>query len=336
MITLACLSASAIEQDNEGYYLIGSLDDWKAFAQIVNSSTNTAANAKMTADVNLGDDQTHIGSMTQNQAPFYGGIFDGQGHTLTVAYVGDGNQIMGVFAQTRNATIKNLHVAGSIHSLFAFVGVVGCSNAGTDVISNVWNSADITVQFSGWNWTGGIAGGVDAGGKLSIVDSLFTGTISAAGSYNGCFLGYFYRGSATISNCLSTGTISSGAFSGSHTNCYVKQFPAAIPAAMQCTDATLADGTIATALQAGREEEVWAQDAALGIPMLKLFAQSVLKGDLNEDGRIDGSDVSALLEIVLSGGEISAKQLMAGDFTDDGRIDGSDVSALLEVVLSGE
>ena len=52
--------AWAIEQDTDGYYLIGSVQDWKDFAAIVNSGTNTAANAKMTADIDLGDDQTMI------------------------------------------------------------------------------------------------------------------------------------------------------------------------------------------------------------------------------------------------------------------------------------
>lgn len=62
----------------------------------------------------------------------------------------------------------------------------------------------------------------------------------------------------------------------------------------------------------------------------------VVVGDINNDGAIDGSDVSALLEIVLNGGEITDEQLTAGDMNADGAIDGSDVSALLEIVLSGE
>lgn len=53
--------AWAIEQDSDGYYLIGSVQDWKDFASLV-LNTNQGANARMTANIDLGDDQTHIGS----------------------------------------------------------------------------------------------------------------------------------------------------------------------------------------------------------------------------------------------------------------------------------
>lgn len=62
----------------------------------------------------------------------------------------------------------------------------------------------------------------------------------------------------------------------------------------------------------------------------------VVPGDLDGTGVIDGSDVSAMLEIVLSGGELTPEQLAAGDIDGSGTIDGSDVSAILEIVLSGE
>lgn len=57
-------------------------------------------------------------------------------------------------------------------------------------------------------------------------------------------------------------------------------------------------------------------------------------GDINGDGFIDSSDVSALLEIVLSGitGEIN----LAADINNSGTIDSTDVSALLELVLGGD
>ena len=278
---LVSFSSLAIEQDGEGYYLIGSVEDWDAFAAIVAESPT--ANAKMTADVNLGDDQTHIGSLYDGITPQYAGVFDGQGHTLTVAYVGESNQIMGVFTQIQNATIKNLHVDGSINSVFAWNGVVGRCYGRNNVISNVWNSADITVQFSGWNWTGGIVGGVSSGNYyapdgLSITDCLFTASITSSDrNYTGCFIGAVYNTAAsfvTVSNCLSTGTLTGGRFyGGTYSNCYVTQFPATIPDNMQCTAEQIADGTIATALQAERDEVVWVQDEKNGMPMLRIFAE---------------------------------------------------------------
>ena len=112
-------------------------------------------------------------------------------------------------------------------------------------------------------------------------DCLFTGfVVATSGDQSGCFMGYVDTGcSANVSNCLSVGTYSYTATNSSVTrdrmsidNSFVKQFPNAIPAAMQLTNEQLADGTIATALQAGREETVWVQDPVLHTPMLKIFA----------------------------------------------------------------
>ena len=38
--------ASALDTDTDGYYLIGSVQDWQDFAAIVNNQVNTKANAK--------------------------------------------------------------------------------------------------------------------------------------------------------------------------------------------------------------------------------------------------------------------------------------------------
>ncbi len=67
---------------------------------------------------------------------------------------------------------------------------------------------------------------------------------------------------------------------------------------------------------------------------IKDYAPTATVGDLNNDGSIDGNDVSALLEMVLAGG-VSDEQMGAADVTGDGSVDGNDVSALLEVVLAG-
>jgi hypothetical protein len=43
---------------------------------------------------------------------------------------------------------------------------------------------------------------------------------------------------------------------------------------MQCTSTTLSNGTITTALQAGREKEIWIQDDSTGQPFLALFQKN--------------------------------------------------------------
>ena len=52
MLTLVMsltMAAQGLTQDGEGYYLIGSLQDWKDFATLV--QTTPTANAKMMADI---------------------------------------------------------------------------------------------------------------------------------------------------------------------------------------------------------------------------------------------------------------------------------------------
>lgn len=68
---------------------------------------------------------------------------------------------------------------------------------------------------------------------------------------------------------------------------------------------------------------------------IKEYAPAGIPGDINGDGQIDGADVSALLEMVLSGG-LTEEQKTIADLTGDGEVDGADVSALLEIVLNGE
>ncbi len=270
MLTLlcCCTGAWALELDGEGNYLIGSVQDWKDFAAIVNNGTNTAANARMTTDIDLGDDQTYISPTWHGEFSdkHYHGTFDGQGHTLTVHY-NSSNLFHTPFSQTSGATIKNLHVAGTITSTSSepshMSGLVS-NSAGHDVIENVWVSADITGGNNSWIECGAFVGCNNCG-NTTIKDCLFTGSITTTGGNNGCFAGWvqsYSPSSVTTTNCLSTGTFNftSGSVSrGTINNSYVKSYPNSIPADMQITAEQLADGTIAYKLQAGREGLVWGQ-----------------------------------------------------------------------------
>ena len=285
----------ALQQDASGNYLIGSVQDWKEFADIVNSGTNTAANAKMTADIDLGDDQTYISPTWYGEFSdkHYHGTFDGQGHTLTVHY-NSSNMWHTPFSQTSGATIKNLHVAGTITSTSSgashMSGLIS-NSAGNDVIENVWVSADITGGNNSWIECGAFVGCNNCG-NTTITDCLFTGSITTTGGNNGCFAGYnqgYQNSTITTNNCLSTGTFnftSGGVSVGTINNSYVKSYPNSIPADMQVTDAQLTDGTTTANLQAGRSEVVWVQDPVTNQPMLATFANAVTL--------TDGDDLTAL------------------------------------------
>ena len=272
-----------IQQDGDGYYLLSSVQDWQDFATLVETTPN--ANAKMTADIDLGDDQTMIGN--NNSYP-YSGIFDGQGYTLTVAYNNnDGGLYVAPFSYINGATIRNLHIAGTIQTSCQNAGFISKYGGTGNVVEKVWSSLTIETNWTSnsgnWECCSGFVGSTLAGSNasLNMKDCLFTGSVvSTSGDESGCFMGYVDSNcSANVSSCMSLGTYSYARTSNSVTkdrmsidNSYVKQFPTDIPASMQVTAEQLADGTTATALQAGRAEEVWVQDPVTNQPMLALFA----------------------------------------------------------------
>ena len=324
IVLFGCTAGSwAIEQDSDGYYLIGSVQDWKDFAGIV-LNTNQAANARMTADINLGDDQTRIGDVAGNEyGAKFGGIFDGQGHTLTVAYNITGQNMCAPFTKTNGATIKNLHVAGTMRTEFCHLAGIIADAYGKNTIENVWVSADLT-SANNYNSGGRILDlcgafvGCKKTGTLSISNGLFSGSITTENGsiWNGAFLGYIdgeNQSSATITNCLSVGTFSYFEHEttipnrGTNTYCYVKQFPTTIPSEMQVTDEQLANGTIVEALGNG-----WVQDPLTKQPTLKIFA--TLKQDA-DDYYLIGSvqDWKNFAELVNSGTNPAANAKMIAD-----------------------
>ena len=79
MLMAISMPAWALEPNGEGVYEIGSVDDLKAFAELVNGG-ETAISAVLTADITIDDDNLII-SPTSSQT--FRGEFDGQGHTIT-------------------------------------------------------------------------------------------------------------------------------------------------------------------------------------------------------------------------------------------------------------
>ena len=346
---LASLSAWAIEQDSDGYYLIGSAADWDAFAAIV--ATTNDANARMTADIDLGKSQAKIGGAdVDNPGYFFKGIFDGQGHTLTIHYVPDTqhpNNICSPFPNISEATIKNLHLDGTIvNSTSSQEAPIGIVRYGQSTIKMLWSSVNTTTTRGGWDETACFVGNVDnyKNGSLIMTDCLFTGKVTASNgsAYNGCFIGYINAETnpsrAQVSNCLSAGTFdyTNGSYGahiwGDNTNCYIKSFipSVSIPNDMQCTDEQIADGTIAMALQAGRTEEVWVQDEGLGIPMLKIFIRDC---DVNGDGAVTSADVTCIYNYLLTGYETFIDTC---DVDGDGSITVADITTIYNIILGAE
>lgn len=112
-IAASLLAASTIAQaldQVDGVYQIGSLEDYKAFAELVNNG-ESSSNAVLTADIDLGEDATMIGVADKP----YTGVFDGQGHVVSIAWK-DAAYDCGLF-QYMAGTVRNLHVTGTLQSV---------------------------------------------------------------------------------------------------------------------------------------------------------------------------------------------------------------------------
>jgi hypothetical protein len=271
-----------LAKDGAGYYLIADVTNWKEFAIL--SQIETSPKGKLVADINLGDEQAMIGS--------FNGIFDGQGHTLTVNLTSTAN-VCGVFRYVADgATIQNLRIAGTINGAHRWIGGFVGEGTGTYYIKNCVSSVTINTTYSG----DGVQGGFVAAqrGTLYMNDCIFDGVFNGPNAYTwGGFVGWYYGGS-TLTNCLvlcdeynvnMRDVATFIAMSGTLNNCYYKT-PIGTAQGTEATTAELADGTTTTALQAGRAEIVWVQDPVTNQPMLAIFANGVTL--------TDGDNLSAL------------------------------------------
>ncbi len=319
------LVKASLDQDNGGYYLIGCVQDWKDFATLV--ETTPMANAKMTADIDLGTDQTMLGSIEQP----YSGTFDGQGFSLTVQL---NSTLDGVapFRRIDNTTIKNLAVAGTITGGIHCSGLVGGvpENSEYNLISNVMVSATITTTGS---HCGGILGHGGSTLNTTIQDCLFNGTINGrdGGSTVGVIWGWQTYGKANITSCLENGT---------YTNCssFDPVFMAYSAGAVinstyyvtgnstngtQATTTTLSDGTVTSGLNADRtgDNAPWIQDPVTNLPILKSFVSNNSGISTGEAIQVHSSKFIVQSEswYSISGQKLSEKPTAKGIYIRDGK-----------------
>ncbi len=110
MAAMFVISTSAWALDKkDGAYQIGTADDFKAFAELVNGGEN-AAWGVLTADIDLGTELTMIGTSASN----FIGTFDGQGHSITINYFPEEDNCAVVRYLGRRGMVRNLVVKGDI------------------------------------------------------------------------------------------------------------------------------------------------------------------------------------------------------------------------------
>ena len=191
------VNIESMPRDERGYYLIASAETLNWFAQMVEQG-NTDICGVLTNDI----DFTNYPTTMIGNAKVYNGIFDGAGHTITIALVRSADYA-GLFGQL-SGTVQDLIVSGSITTSRKFAGLVANMLGGT--LLRCQSYIDIHATISGDGTHGGLAGLFsDAPGIAQLQDCIFAGSIN--GDNVDCCGGLV--GWATVmglvSNCLMAG-----------------------------------------------------------------------------------------------------------------------------------
>ena len=183
---------------------ISSAADWNEFASYVNGGINFSGKyVKLTGDISVSE---MVGT---SDAHSFQGTFDGDGHTLTftrgTAESPFAEDYCAPFRHVKNATIKNLHVGGTIYtSAMKAAGVVGESH-GALTIENSRSSVAINSSKNGDGTHGGFVATLSgADNAISITGCVFDGSFATTNGTNGCggFVGWPVYNKSTIKNSL--------------------------------------------------------------------------------------------------------------------------------------
>ena len=178
----------------DGVYQIGTADDLKAFAELVNGE-NPKANAVLTADINKGSDETMIGRDGQD----FQGCFDGAGHTITINLFsgnGDGTALFRNVGD--NALIKNLKVQGTITTEKKYASGIAAWSSGT--IKGCYVDVTVKSSMAGDATHGGIVGVAYQG--TMIENCLAKFVINGATTQNSGGIIGWCDGRSNVINCL--------------------------------------------------------------------------------------------------------------------------------------
>ena len=192
--------------DGKTFNILRNAEDWLSFRNKVEyADGDSEINAIMMADIS-----TPINISYWSDSPFKG-IFDGNGHTLTVDIDGEDDEFVAPFCLIQGATIKNLNVRGFVRGGIHAAGLVG-EAIGTET-NNILNChVSVNVTTSGTH-AGGIMGHGHSA-KNRIQNCLFDGSITATkfstGSYAGAFVAWENGGTSNeVWNNLENGTYNS-------------------------------------------------------------------------------------------------------------------------------
>ena len=197
-------NADGDQADNTFY--IRTADDWDTFAMMVNSGNNSIS-AAMLADVTL-DETAHMVGSSEN-TPF-AGTFDGNGHTLTVKFADTQRRYVAPFSYVGGATIRNLHVMGTIDGGLHPAGLVGRGFAKS---KNLIENCRVSATICSWDTNAHVGGFIGHNGSAATTlnNCLFDGSLEAKSysnnSYAAPFIGWEDGGTHNkVTNNLENGS----------------------------------------------------------------------------------------------------------------------------------
>ena len=267
-------------------FIISSEADWNLLADKVNSGyTYSGKYFRLTNDISV---TTMVGNSESNS---FRGTFDGNGHTLTINY-NTTSDYTAPFRYIQGATFKNLKVTGNITTTMNLAA--GIAGLNTNAVATFEQCAtDVTINSSsttevGWgrvDYHGGLLARTN-NVNVNITDCVCGGSVNGSNSsisYCAGFVGVAVSCTVTGTRCLNTISYTNVSITNSLCHAasatriddvlyYVNGNDGACPGT-KVTTSQLADGSYATALQAGRYTTVWVQYALTNQPMLKQFAK---------------------------------------------------------------
>ena len=168
-------SGSGTQEDP---YLIQSSNDWNILADYSMAASTKGVYFRQTADLNI---RKTLG-ISEAQHVF-GGIYDGDGHSISVSDFKE--NILAPFPHIEDATIRGLHIIGTMGGVVCAGGLVGITD-GTCLVENCRVSALI---FGDPDDTygphlGGIVGHGNSS-TLTVRGCLFDGQMTASSKYTG-------------------------------------------------------------------------------------------------------------------------------------------------------
>ena len=185
-------------------YTIYNATGWGEFCDALQDATYNHFSGKT---VKLGANISITQSAGSNDHRFMG-TFDGQEHTLDVDITDTGEQGTAPFRFISTATIRNLHVTGTVTGTTHAAGLVGKAIAGTILIENCLVETNVNSTVGNNRHCGGIVGHGFGGNNpvdLTLRNCVYAGTITCDKNYIGGLQGWSDGNTLTLENCLFAG-----------------------------------------------------------------------------------------------------------------------------------